>query len=76
MRDPTSGDDAAWTQRTPAYTRERMSDLFIKYHTTVANPPKMNKATRKFECGDKTCGAGYKSIQELERHYAEKHAPE
>lgn len=67
--------DDAWTQRTPHYTRERLTDLYLKFHETVEKPPKMNKATRKFECGDKECGAAYKTVQELERHYDAAHAP-
>lgn len=71
MRDK---DDPAWAQRTPDYTRERLSDLYLKYHQRVERPPKLNKATRKFECGSKECGAAYKSVQELERHYEEEHS--
>lgn len=71
MRDT---DDSAWSQRTPAYTRERLSDLYLKYHQSVDRPPKLNKATRKFECGAKDCEAAYKSVQELERHYEEQHS--
>lgn len=72
MRD--TEDDPAYQQRTPHYTRERLTDLFLKYHTKVTKPPKYNKGSRRFECGDKECGAGWKSVQELERHYAETHA--
>lgn len=73
MRDSERQEDSAYSQRTPAYTRERLSDLYIKYHAKVSKPPKYNKATRRFECGDKACGPGYKTVQELERHYKETH---
>lgn len=66
--------DDAWSSRTPAYTRERLTDLYLKYHETVEKPPKLNKMSRKFECGATGCEAGYKSVQELERHYAESHS--
>lgn len=75
MRDRHEGDDALWAQRTPHYQRERLSDLFLKYHTTVEDPPRLNKATRRFQCGAKTCEAAYKTVDELERHYAAEHAP-
>jgi hypothetical protein len=74
MRDRHTGDDALWAQRTPHYQRERLTDLHLKYHHTVPNPPKLNKASRRFECGDKTCGPGFKTVDELERHYAATHA--
>jgi hypothetical protein len=73
MRERHGPGDEAWAQRTPDYTRERLSDLYLKYHQTVDRPPKLNKVSRRFECGDKACGAGFKSVQELERHYEENH---
>lgn len=69
-------DDPSYSQRTPAYTRERLTDLLLKYHAKVPNPPKYNKGSRRFECGSKTCGPGWKSVQELERHYKETHGDE
>ena len=73
MRDTDRQEDSAYTQRTPAYTRERLTDLFLQYHQTVPKPPRYNKGSRRFECGDKACGPGWKTVSELERHYAEQH---
>lgn len=69
-------DDPSYAQRTPSYMRERMSDLFLAYHEKVQKPPRYNKASRRFECGSKECGTGWKSVQELERHYKEVHGEE
>lgn len=76
MRDRHEPGEEAWAQRTPDYTRERLTDLYLKYHETVEKPPKLNKLSRRFECGAKECPAAFKSVQELERHYAETHAKE
>ena len=78
MRDPTgpSDEERAYGQRLPDYTRQALSDLFLKYHTKVAKPPKLNRDSRRFECGMGTvvCGQGWKTVDELKRHYLDAHA--
>ncbi|MBW3582630.1 MAG: hypothetical protein KY455_05970 [Euryarchaeota archaeon] len=66
--------DAAYRTRTPDYTRQALQELFLRHHEKVSKPPKYNKETRRYTCGDPECGASYKSVQELERHYTEAHA--